>query len=264
MVNSAHEEHQAPAGRLTSVDNALLLLQLTAERQVLRVSEAADLLGVARSTAHRLLSALRRRDFLVQDRPNGAYRPGPALHAIGLSAIARLDVRRVAQPHLDQLRNKTRETVSLAVLEGTMVRFVECCEGLSTVRVGTRAGVVRHAHASAVGKAILAALPEAELAGRYPDQDLPAPTPAAIASRPALLKELSQVRRQGYALNWEESSEGVAAVAVAIRDATGMPLASISVAVPAMRLGGIAGLRALVPDVLAAAKLIHDQLHGAA
>lgn len=261
----ANDDQDAPAAgdRLTSVDNALWLLQLVAERQVLRVSEAAELLGVARSTAHRLLSALRRRGFLMQDRPNGAYRPGPALYAAGMAAISRLDIRRIAQPVLEQLRDKTKETASLAVLEGTMVRFVDCFEGTSTVRIGSRAGVVRHAHASAVGKAILAALPDSELDRRYPAEELPAPTPASITSRRELMGELTQIRRQGYALNWEESSDGVAAVAVALRDPTGMPLASISVAVPSMRLGSIAGVRALAPDVLHAADQIHKQLHQA-
>jgi DNA-binding IclR family transcriptional regulator len=263
MANEVREAPSAGSDRLTSVDNALWLLQLVAERQALRVSEAADLLGVARSTAHRLLSALRRRDFLMQDKPNGAYRPGPALHAIGMVAISRLDVRRIAQPVLEQLRDKTKETASIAVLEGTMIRFVECYEGLSTVRVGSRAGVVRYAHASAVGKAILAALPDGELGRRYPDEELPAPTAASITSRHELMRELSQIRRQGYALNWEESSEGVAAVAVAVRDASGIPLASISVSVPSMRLGSIAGIRALAPDVLDAAEQIHQQLHRA-
>jgi DNA-binding IclR family transcriptional regulator len=77
------------------------------------------------------------------------------------------------------------------------------------------------------------------------------------------MRELTQVRRQGYALNWEESSEGVAAVAVALRDSAGTPLASISVSVPSMRLGSIAGIRALAPDVLYAAELIHEKLHAA-
>src|SRR3984885_391285 len=262
MANDAEE--MPPAGdRLTSVDNALWLLQLVGERQALRVSEAADILGVARSTAHRLLSALRRRDFVTQDRPNGVYRPGPALHAIGMAAISRLDVRRIAQPILEQLRDKTRETASLAVLEGAMVRFVECYERLSTVRIGSRTGVVRHAHASAVGKAILAALPDRELERRYPGEELPAPTPASITGRHELMRELGQIRRQGYALNWEESSDGVAAIAVAVRDASGIPLASISVAVPSMRLGSIAGIRALAPDVLDSAEQIHEQPHRA-
>src|ERR1700744_2971840 len=157
----------------------------------------------------------------MQDRPHGAYRPGPALHPIGVVGVSRLDVRRTPQPVLEELRDKTGETASLAVLEGTMVRFVECYEGLSTVRIGTRTGVGRHAHASAVGKAILAALPQSELERRYPDEELPAPMPATITSRRELMQELTKVRRQGYALNWEESSEGVAAAAVVLCDAAG-------------------------------------------
>src|SRR3982751_2576179 len=98
-------------GGLTSVDNALWLLQLVGDRQALRVAEAAELLGVARSTAHRLLTALRRRGFVTQDRPSGPDRPGPALYEIGLAAVSRIDIRRVARPVLEQLREETQETV---------------------------------------------------------------------------------------------------------------------------------------------------------
>jgi IclR family acetate operon transcriptional repressor len=260
MANDVPSESTTAGDRLTSVDNALWLLQLVAERQALRVSEAADLLGVARSTAHRLLSALRRRDFLMQDKPNGVYRPGPALHAIGMAAISRIDIRRIALPVLEQLRDQTRETSSLAILEGTMSRFIECCEGLSAVRVGSRTGIVRYAHASAIGKAMLAALPDTELNRRYPDEELPAATPSSITTRHQLMVELAQVRRQGFALNWEESSDGVCAVAVALLDPSGSPLAAVSVAMPSMRAGSIAGIRALAPDVLHAAEVIQEQL----
>ena len=260
MANDVPSESTTAGDRLTSVDNALWLLQLVAERQALRVSEAADLLGVARSTAHRLLSALRRRDFLMQDKPNGVYRPGPALHAIGMAAISRIDIRRIALPVLEQLRDQTRETSSLAILEGTMSRFIECCEGLSAVRVGSRTGIVRYAHASAIGKAMLAALPDTELNRRYPDEELPAATPSSITTRHQLMVELAQVRRQGFALNWEESSDGVSAVAVALLDPAGSPLAAVSVAMPSMRAGSIAGIRALAPDVLHAAEVIQEQL----
>lgn len=245
---------------MTSVDNALCLLELIAERQALRVAEAADLLGVARSTAHRLLSALRQRGFVMQDRPNGAYRPGPALNAIGMAAISRIDIRRIAQPILEQLRDQTGETTALAVLEGTMIRFVDCVESLRSVRVGNRTGIVRPAHASAVGKVILAELPASELRRRYPDEQLPPGIPAAITSRQVLEAELAQIREQGYALNWEETVEGVSAVAVALRDATGVPLASISIAAPSIRTGSIEGIRALAPVVQDAAELVQERL----
>lgn len=247
-------------GGLASVDNALLLLQLIGERQALRVAEAADLLGVARSTAHRLLSALRRRDFVMQDRPNGAYRPGPALHAIGLVAISRIDIRRIARPFLEELQQQTRETASLAVLEGTAARFVDCVESSRSVRVGNRTGVVRPAHASAVGKAMLAELPRAELERRYPDVHLRAGTPSAITDRAALEADLDEIRRQGYSLNWEESAEGVCAVGVALKDTTGAPIAAIAIAAPSSRMGSVESVRAFAPALLSVAERVRELL----
>lgn len=244
----------------TSVDNALWLLQLIGERQALRVAEAADVLGVARSTAHRLLTALRRRGFVMQERPNSPYRPGPALYEIGLAAVSRIEIRRVARPVLEQLRDQTQETVSLAVLEGVTVRFLDCVESPRSVRVGNRSGVVRPAHASAVGKAILASLPDTELDRRYPDGLPPASTPAAITDLAALHVELVEIRSQGFALNWEESAEGVSAVAVALRDTVGQPLAGIGVAAPSSRMRSPESIRNFAPALLRGADLMHQRL----
>lgn len=248
-------------GGVTSVDNALLLLQLIGDRHALRVAEAADILGVARSTAHRLLTALRRRGFVMQDRPNGAYRPGPALYEIGLAAVSRIDIRRVARPVLEQIREETQETVSLALLEGTTVRFVDCAESPRSVRVGNRTGVVRPAHASAVGKAILAGLPEAELDRRYPGADLPPATTSAAMTHAADLRcQLTEIRTQGYALNWEESSEGVCAIAVALRDTVGQPLAGLGIAAPSSRIADVDVLRGLAPVLVRGAALVLERL----
>jgi len=261
MPNAARPGPPPESATTTSVDNALVLLQLIGDRQALRVAEAAELLGVARSTAHRLLAALRRRGFVLQDRPNGAYRPGPALYEIGLAAVSRIDIRRVARPVLEQIREETQETVSLALLEGTTVRFLDCAESPRSVRVGNRTGVVRPAHASAVGKAILAGLPDAELDRRYPDGTLPpAATAAALADVTGLRAELATIRAQGYALNWEESADGVCAVAVALRDTVGQPLAGLGVAAPSSRIGDREGIRALAPAVLRGAALVHERL----
>ncbi|MGY1712746.1 IclR family transcriptional regulator [Geodermatophilus sp. SYSU D00758] len=252
----------APASAI-SVDNALQLLQLVGERQALRVAEAADLLGVARSTAHRLLTALRRRGFVVQDRPNGAYRPGPALYEVGLAVAGRIDVRRIARPVLEQLREQTQETASLAVLEGPTVRFVDGVESTRSVRVGNRVGVVRPAHATAVGKAVLAALPEEELARVYPDGRLPpAATAAAIGDLDTLRAELAAVRARGYAVNWEESADGMCAVGVALSAPLGHPRAALGLAAPISRVRDVAGIEALAPVLLRGAELVHHRLRG--
>jgi DNA-binding IclR family transcriptional regulator len=267
-MSNASDPGVAPPGAAapaaTSVDNALRLLQLVGERQALRVAEAADLLDVARSTAHRLLAALRRRGFVAQDRPNGAYRPGPALYEIGLAAVSRIDIRRVARPVLERLCETTQETVSLAVLEGTTVRFVDCAESPRSVRVGNRTGVVRQAHASAVGKAILAGLSGAELDRRYPDETLPPATTAAAMTRTSRLRgELETIRIQGYALNWEESADGVCAVSVALRDTAGQPLAGLGIAAPSSRIGSPEALRAFVPALQEGADAVLERLRTA-
>jgi IclR family transcriptional regulator, acetate operon repressor len=261
LRSAASKPAEPGSGSVTSVDNALWLLQLVAERQALRVAEAAELLGVARSTAHRLLNALRRRGFVMQDRPNGAYRPGPALNEIGVAAINRIDIRRVARPVLEELQELTQETASLAVLEGTTIRFVDCVESARSVRVGNRTGIVRQAHASAVGKAILAELPAAEIARRYPTEVLAVSTATSLTDRAELLEQLAEIRAQGYALNWEESSDGVSAVAVALRDTAGTPLAALGIAAPSSRTGSIEGIRAHAPAVLRGAQLVQERLH---
>ncbi|TQN43816.1 IclR family transcriptional regulator [Blastococcus colisei] len=246
----------------SSVDNALWLLQLVGERPALRVAEAAELLGVARSTAHRLLTSLRRRGFVIQDRPNGAYRPGPVLYEVGLAAVSRIDIRDVARPVLEHLRDTTQETVSLAVLEGVTVRFIDCMESPRSVRVGNRTGVVRPAHATALGKAILAGLPETELERRYPGGLLPpTATSAAMTEMTELREELDETRQRGFATNWEESADGVCAIAIALRDTVGQPLAGLGISAPSSRMGTPEAILEFAPALLAGGELVRERLH---
>jgi DNA-binding IclR family transcriptional regulator len=210
-------------------------LRLLSTRPSIRVAEAADALGIARSTAHRLLTTLKDNQFAAQDKPNAAYRIGSALTEIGLAAIRRLDVRSAARPILEELRAQTGETVSLSVLEGQYVRFVDCLEGTLAVRVGDRTGIVLPSSSTAGGKAILAALPTSDLLLRYPSHQLPVLTRASRMTLPALRAELDEVRRNGYAVNNEESESRISAVAVAVRDASGSPAGAIAIVVPADR-----------------------------
>jgi DNA-binding IclR family transcriptional regulator len=247
--------------RLSSVDNALRLLQLIGERKVIRVADAAETLGTARSTAHRLLSALLRHGFVLQDKPNGVYRPGPALNEIGLAAIGGIDIRRVARPVLEDLRERTQETTSLSLLEGRDIRFIDCVESPRAVRVGSRTGVVMPANCTAGGKSILAAMPPAELDRRYAGRELPARTSSSVADWDDLMRELAEIRRTGYALNLEEGESGICAVGAALRDLTGAPLAAIAIVIPAGRMPTADVGRALAPLVIGAARSVEELLH---
>lgn len=247
----------------TSVAKALELLALVGQKRSLRVADAADALGVARSTAHRLLATLEEYGFVIQDTPNGAYRPGSALNEIGTAAVADLDIRRVAQPVLHELRDITQETVSLAVLEARNVRIVDCVEGSLTVHVRSRTGVILPAHSTATGKVILAARPESELRRRYPDEELIPALPAPRADRARheamsgwarLMDQLAEIRRRGYAISHEESEEGVAAVAATLGDLTDAPLVSIAVVLPAQRMAEPEIARSIAPHLLRAAE----------
>jgi IclR family acetate operon transcriptional repressor len=222
-------------GHPSSVDNALRLLRLLSSQPSVRVADAAASLGIARSTAHRLLTALKDNQFAAQDKANSSYRVGAVLTEIGLATIRRLDIRTAAAPVLRSLRDETGETVSLSVLEGHNVRFVDCLEGTRAVRVGDRTGVVLPCSATAGGKAILAALPAADLALRFPDEILPAPTEASTATLTKLRTELDEIRPRRYAINLEESESGISAVAVAVCDPTRIPLGAIAIVVPAGR-----------------------------
>ncbi|MGH3750003.1 MAG: IclR family transcriptional regulator, partial [Micromonosporaceae bacterium] len=148
---------------IESVDNALRVLLLLRQQPQVRVTDVSDQLGVARSTAHRLLSTLAHHGFVHQDRMTRAYRAGRVFIELGLAAVGDLDVRRKARQHLEALSEKLRETVNLLVLEGAGSRFIDGVEGDRPVRVSLRTGVLLPASSTSGGKVLLAELPVDEV-----------------------------------------------------------------------------------------------------
>ena len=230
------EDGAQPAYPIASVDNALRLLRLFNERDSLRLTDACSYLGVAHSTAHRLLAMLIHHGFVQQDPKSRTYRPGPTLLEIGLAVVERSDVRTKARPLLVELAEQFNETVHLMTPEGTQVRYVDAVEGTRALRVVPRTGNLLPAHCTSGGKALLAELPDERIRALYPDPaSLVVQTDRSVSSLLSLLAALEEVRADGFATNYEESEEGVGSVAVALRDATGIAVAAIAVAVPTVR-----------------------------
>lgn len=253
----AVRQEPTPVGRgSSSASHVLHLLRILGEHGVLRVADAADVLGVARSTAHRLLTTLIEHGFAQQDKPNGPYRPGPRLTDLGRAALDRLDLRGAARPALERLRAYTQETVSLSLLEASTTRFIDCLEGHRTVRVGSRTGIVLPAHCTAAGKAMLAELSPVELGRRYPYDQLTARTTTSVTTEIRLEEELHQIRQAGYALNAAEAEDDICAVAAAVPKLTTLPLAAIAVVIPTQRMPDAEAGHALAPAVLDAARSI--------
>lgn len=229
-----------PAYVVQSADHVLQLLRVLVEKRSLRVTDAAEILGVVPSTAHRLLATLCYQGFALQERRGGRYVPGPAVAAITLSRGDTIDLRAMARPVLERLREETQETVSLIVLEGTAAHFVDSIEGPQSVRVSARLGLSSPAHCTSAGKALLALLPRGELLARYPNGKLAKGMKGAINTRRLLEAELAEVRGRGYACMFHEGEVEIGGVSVAIPDEDGGPLAALAVAAPISRLGTVA------------------------
>jgi DNA-binding IclR family transcriptional regulator len=232
---AAPEHSNPPQYPIESVDNALRLLWLIGERSSLRLTDAGDYLGVASSTAHRLLAMLQYRGFVQQNPVSRAYEIGPTLDQIAFALLRRLDVRERARPVLERLNAELRETVHMGRLEGPLVHFVDSIESPRAVRVASRLGQSSPAHCTSTGKATLALLSDTEIMDLYPDPELEKLTSASIGTRDALLRALAEVRRMGFATSDSESEEGVSSVAVALTRAGGAPMA-LTVSAPSSRM----------------------------
>jgi IclR family acetate operon transcriptional repressor len=219
-----------PAYGIESVDHALHLATLLLHEGPLRVTDAAARLGVARSTAHRLLAMLVYRDFAEQDEDR-RYVAGPVLRgAAAPEPVA--DLRRLALPHLEALAARTDESVNLMVVVGGQARFVASVESPQILRVGDREGRVLPAHLASGGRAVLACLPESEVMELYAGSDS---SDSQVADVPALLRDLRRVRKQGFAVNDQATENGVTAIGQALACPRGMVPAAVSIAMPTVR-----------------------------
>ena len=235
MQNSTVGE-QKPQYPVESVDRALRLLLMFREHQEIRLSSARDELQVGQSTAHRLMAMLVYHGFATQDPATRVYRAGPALFEIGLSVVNNLDIRAAARPALESLAAATGETVHLGLLEGNEVRFVDVVESELALRVSGRVGRRLPAHATSLGKAMLAAMTDEQVRALYPREMLPVVTGHTMTRRSDLQAELERVRARGYARNSEESEEGVSSIGMAIVHPVRGVLGAITIAVPLSRM----------------------------
>lgn len=228
-----------PTYSIEAVDNALVLLQLLRDGGALRLKDAAAELGVAPSTAHRLLAMLVYRGFAVQDETR-RYVPGPAM-GVGPAGLSwtRL-LRTIAHPHMELLCGRVNETVNLMVRVGTKVRFLATVEGNNVLRVGDRQGTVMPANRTSGGKAMLAELelPMLEQLFRSNNADIGGDT-IPDGEYPAFLRELETIRGNGFAANFEGTEDGVSALGIALHNISGDVVGALSVATPATRFRSV-------------------------
>lgn len=218
---------------LSSVASAARLLkEFAGDRQEMGVTEAARRLGIGKSTAHRLLNTLTEERLLEQDPRTGAYRLGLAMYVLGRSVSTYSIVHEVSAPVLDQLRAATKAAVQVSVLDGREVVYVERRETPATLRLFTRIGHRFPANVTSSGKLLLAYLPQDRLEDILDGWELPARTEHSVVEMAVLRSQLDVIRSRGWAVNVDETEDGLTSIAAPIRNADGTVVASVSVVFP--------------------------------
>lgn len=222
-----------PAYAISSVDHALRIASMLQLEGRLTVSDVAERLDVARSTAHRLLAMLVYRDFAVQT-PERAYRAGPVLELAAHSQSTTSRLRAAALPHMGELVQVVGESANLIIRTGDTARFIASVECDQALRVGNREGMVFPAHRVTGGLVLLAELRREQVDALYAEQrylDRPADRP----DLPRLHRELARIRSSGFALNQGRSERGVSALGRPVRTSDGEVVAGLSISMPSVR-----------------------------
>lgn len=218
------------------LDRSVLLLKIlatgAAERRLADFSEA----GLHKSTAFRLLEALRRHRLVAADETTGRYRLGLGLFELGMAAVSRLDVGQFAPPFLEALARETGETASLGIFENPEVVHILRVESVNPLRLPALAGRRSPAYCTGIGKAILAHLESDQLDRYLKEVALKPRTPRTITDRDQLRADLKRVRSRGYSLDDEEIFSGLRCVAAPVFGLDGRVVAGVSVAGPSNRM----------------------------
>jgi DNA-binding IclR family transcriptional regulator len=224
-----------PLYPIASVDSALKILLMFRGQRALRLTDAARTLGVAHSTAHRLLAMLHHHGFILRDPASRRYFPGPSLVEIGLSAIGTIDLRNHARPFLERIAEEVGETTYLAVLEGRNLVWIDSAESTNLLRLTSRTGQMGMAFLYSAGRVLLAEMPAGALAQLYAPGALPQTT-RWIKTRDDLDAALHTIRGRQYEVNIGDPEPGISSVSVVIRDRLGRARAALSVGAPEFRL----------------------------
>lgn len=242
-------------GQVQSLIRALSILNAVAEdERGMTLSDIAQKVSLPLSTTHRHLTTMQQERFVRYDTQLGTWLVGVQAFLIGNAFVNSRNTVSMARPFMRELMEASGETVNLAVCEDGQAVYLEQVECQHTMRVFNRPGARVPMYCSAVGKALLAAMPEAEVGKILHKTGLTRLTDNTVVSPAALHAELATTRARGYASDNEEHNVGLRCVAAVICDELAQPIGAISVSGPLVRIGNarFPVLGAMVKDTAAA------------
>jgi IclR family acetate operon transcriptional repressor len=200
---------------------------------------AADIskrIGVAKPTVYRLLNTLQSRDWVARDAEGTRYQLGSAAMSLGSAAGSEAGLVSLVRPFMTGLAASYDETVNLAIMTGGQILYLDVLQSGHRPRTEIPVGSRDHLHSTALGKAILAALPDREARAILSTVELVPATPSTITAIPALLRQFTAIRQAGYAVDHEENEIGSVCVASVIRGLDGRPVGALSISGPKWRV----------------------------
>ncbi|MGL9622730.1 IclR family transcriptional regulator C-terminal domain-containing protein [Bradyrhizobium sp. U531] len=235
--SAVDQEPDTRDGGVQSVDRALSILATLAEDdEGYRLSDLAIRTGLSTSTVHRLLATLEGRRFVQFDRAQSKWHVGSRAFSVGATFARRRNFTTQAIPYLRKLRDLTRETANLAVVDDEFIIVLTRMESREIMRSLTQVGGRVAMVTSGVGKAVLATYSDEDVGAVIRHHGMPRLTEKSIVRPSDLFRELEKIRRQGFALDDEEACMGLRCIAAVVYNDCAEPLAAISVSGMTSRL----------------------------
>ncbi len=205
------------------------IINVLEETHEARLKEIAERLSLDRSTVYRFLSTGRKHGYIQKDEKTNRYRLGYRFLILSATISKRLDIRNIAHQHLVELEEYTGETIHLTTFDGKNVVYIDKIERERPVRMYSRIGNIAPMHCTAVGKAVLAYQPDADLEKIIDLDNLKRYTPNTIADKESLLRELKKIRETGYAVDRQEHEDEICCIASPIWNSSGSVHLAISI-----------------------------------
>jgi len=226
-----------PNQLIKSLDRALDILELIVDRENgMGVTEISRELEIHKSTVYRLLDTLKFRDFLEKNEDNHKYISGIKLFELSSKVLNDIDSRVRVRPYLEELMQKTKETIHLGILDSGEVIYLDKVESTATIRMYSQVGKRVPAHSTSLGKAIMAHLSEERVREILKEKGLEKNTNNTITELDKFLDHLEKVRKQGYAVDDEEQEEDIRCIAGPIFNHRGDVVAAFSISAPITRM----------------------------
>ncbi len=220
-----------------SVDRALSILEVLSDYgEGIGITEISTKIDLHKSTVHRLLLTLMKKGYVEQNSHTNKYKLTLKLFELGNKLIEKMDIRSIAKPYLQQLKDITNEVVHLVVREGTEIVYIDKVESENKIRMHSRIGTRSPMYCTAVGKAIMAYLHEEEIESIWTKSHIKKLTKYTITDIIEMKDTLKRVRQQGYALDEEENELGIRCIGAPIFDHRGEICGAISISGPTIRV----------------------------